>query len=526
MQSEILYGRHLKRGDVYVHADIQGAASVIIKNHSTTPDAPIPPSTLSQAGNFIVATSKAWDSKAVLSAWWVNSDQVSKIAPTGEYLATGSFMIRGEKNFLPPTQLLLGFAVMFQISEESKTSHMKHRLNNQTDAENTSIVEAAVAMPDEGTTVDAEDPEPITESDDEDFPDARLETESEDDDGGQPEDGYDDPLQTGNVDQVDVMLRETATQGKGDDASEDSSSNDDLVEDKDRSAGSSKKGSTRHLSARERQLLRKARDGVTSIQEVSVDDGGRNANTGSAGASGRGTPSTQKPQVRGKRGKLKKLATKYANQDEEDRALAMRFLGSTAAKEKAEEAKKAKAAKEKELAAQKQRRKEQHERAAAKGKEQEEARRVTHEENAEAFDDEEQLPTTSLDSFVGTPLPGDEILDAIPVCAPWTALSRYKYKAKLQPGVVKKGKAVGEIVTSWVVGGERRKIDEKSEDVERMWPRENELIKAWRTSELTNTIPVGKVKVLMSGTSSSGASSKELLKEGKSKGGKGGKKFR
>jgi hypothetical protein len=28
--------------------------------------------------------------------------QVSKTAPTGEYLPTGSFMIRGKKNFLPP----------------------------------------------------------------------------------------------------------------------------------------------------------------------------------------------------------------------------------------------------------------------------------------------------------------------------------------------------------------------------------------------------------------------------------------
>lgn len=28
--------------------------------------------------------------------------QVSKTAPTGEYLVTGSFMIRGRKNYLPP----------------------------------------------------------------------------------------------------------------------------------------------------------------------------------------------------------------------------------------------------------------------------------------------------------------------------------------------------------------------------------------------------------------------------------------
>ncbi|KAH0565781.1 hypothetical protein GP486_000826 [Trichoglossum hirsutum] len=526
MQSEILYSRHLKRGDVYVHADIEGAATVIVKNNPTTPDAPIPPSTLSQAGNFAVATSKAWDSKAVLSAWWVSSDQVSKIAPTGEYLVTGGFVIRGEKNFLPPAQLLLGFAVMFQISEESKMRHMKHRLNDPTDAENVSAAEAAVETPDERVALDAEDPEPTIESDDEDFPDAKLETGSEDEDRGLLGASCDDPLQAGNVDRTSLRLHETATQSNRDNASEGNSSIGDAVGNKGKSTDVSNRERTRHLSARERQSLRKARDEVASVQEAGVDSDGGNVNAGSAGASEQGILNSQKPQVRGKRGKLKKLATKYANQDEEDRALAMRFLGSTAAKEKAEEAEKAKVAKKQELAAQKQRRREQHERAAAKGMAQEEARRAMHEENTETLDDEEQLSTASLDSFVGTPLPGDEILDAIPVCAPWAALSRYKYKAKLQPGVVKKGKAVGEIVTSWVVGGERRKIDEKSEDVEKMWPRENELIKSWRTSELTNTVPVGKVKVLMSGTSSSGASSKEIPKEGKSKGGKGSKRPR
>ena len=53
-QNEILYKRHLRKGDVYVHADLHGASSVIIKNNPKTPDAPIPPSTLTQAGNLSV----------------------------------------------------------------------------------------------------------------------------------------------------------------------------------------------------------------------------------------------------------------------------------------------------------------------------------------------------------------------------------------------------------------------------------------------------------------------------------------
>lgn len=41
--------------------------------------------------------------------------QVSKAAPTGEYLPTGSFMIRGRKNFLPPQPLVFGFGFMFKV---------------------------------------------------------------------------------------------------------------------------------------------------------------------------------------------------------------------------------------------------------------------------------------------------------------------------------------------------------------------------------------------------------------------------
>lgn len=44
-----------------------------------------------------------------------NSQQVSKVAPSGEYLTTGSFMIRGKKNFLAPHALEMGFALLFKV---------------------------------------------------------------------------------------------------------------------------------------------------------------------------------------------------------------------------------------------------------------------------------------------------------------------------------------------------------------------------------------------------------------------------
>lgn len=75
-QNEILVRRHLKKGDVYVHADLHGAASVIVKNNKEGQQ--IPPSTLYQAGVMSVCQSKAWDAKIVISAYWVDADQVIK----------------------------------------------------------------------------------------------------------------------------------------------------------------------------------------------------------------------------------------------------------------------------------------------------------------------------------------------------------------------------------------------------------------------------------------------------------------
>ena len=130
-QSEILYKKHLRRGDVYVHADLQGAISIIVKNKPGMIDSPIPPSTLSQAGTLAVATSSAWDSKAVMSAWWVNAEQVSKTGATGDFLPPGCFNIQKQKNFLPPAQLLMGLGIMFQITEASKARHLKHRFQDK-----------------------------------------------------------------------------------------------------------------------------------------------------------------------------------------------------------------------------------------------------------------------------------------------------------------------------------------------------------------------------------------------------------
>lgn len=46
-----------------------------------------------------------------------------------------------------------------------------------------------------------------------------------------------------------------------------------------------------------------------------------------------------------------------------------------------------------------------------------------------------------LDELTGCPLPEDVLLYALPMCAPYSAISSYKFKCKLTPGTLKRGKA-------------------------------------------------------------------------------------
>merc|ERR1719225_2441553 len=123
-QNELLVKRYMKPTDVYVHADLHGAATVVVKNPTA---GPVPPKSLTEAGQFAVCFSAAWDSKVLTAAYWVYPDQVSKTAPTGEYLTVGSFMIRGKKNFLPPATLIMGFGFLFKLEESSVERHKGER---------------------------------------------------------------------------------------------------------------------------------------------------------------------------------------------------------------------------------------------------------------------------------------------------------------------------------------------------------------------------------------------------------------
>lgn len=544
-QNEILYQKYLKKGDVCVHADLHGAAYVIIKNKPSMWNSPIPPSTLSQAGTMAVSSSSAWESKAVMAAWWVNADQVSKTAPTGEYLTTGSFIIKGKKNFLPPAQLLLGLGVMFRVSEESKAKHLKHRIRD----ERPEIAKDG-AQRQKSSKADAKDDfvklnksDDDHENDEEAAPDLEP-VKSQDSSDAEPEydwdldqgdnyeredDHYENPLQFSGrpagaeeISQQPLEQEPEAThdeeaslveEGEGQhSASKDSepgpkaegdtsSTQIDGVTNRALSAISG----TRNLSAKERRLLRKGQIPFQPPTNPPSDTETTSAILPSVPSSTAPDLSKQ-PRVRGKHGQRTKQKTKYAHQDEEDRALALRLLGSKAGQEISTSEATSKAAKEAEALAQKERRREQHLQAQQAGRENEEIRRLNLEGGIETLDEEEVAEMGMLENLVGMPLPGDEILDHLVVCGPWDAMGGLlRWRVKIQPGTAKKGKAVREILGAWeqeISEREKKKTPgagEEGEEETKVAKREGELIKGLREVEVVGVVPVGRCRVMMGG---------------------------
>lgn len=516
-QNEMIVKRYLRAGDIYVHADLHGATSCVIKNPSGDP---IPPRTLTEAGTMSVCYSAAWDAKIITSAWWVHHHQVSKTAPTGEYLTTGSFMIRGKKNFLPPSYLIMGFGFLFKVDEQSVFRHRGERKVKTLEEDMEDVSSRTAELLEEGEELIGDD--------------SSNEDQGEERAGGDGEtekkikkvvDGND-----GASGELAAVPEEDNLEADGGVGSEDDSENEDEKESEEfsfpdttislshlqpsRSAqnpGFKKEATTqievdsqakKHMTAKQRREEKKKKqkqEECDTEEKTEISSGGSAADQGSKGGGG---PS-QQPLKRGQRNKLKKIKEKYKDQDEEDRELMMQLLGSAGStKEEKDKGKKGKKGKGKEEAmrkppSQKPSQKPRNVENAAKkpeqtgGGEDNEERQPGEEGGpAEQEDKEDDVDHDNpgaeeaenlLTSLTGQPHPEDVLMFAVPVCAPYTALSNHKHKVKLTPGSQKKGKAARTAVLSFM------KAKETS-------TREKDLFRSVKDTDLSRNMP-GKVKV-------------------------------
>lgn len=478
----------------------------------------------------------------------MKAEQVSKTTETGEYLTTGGFIVRGEKKILPPAQLILGFGVIWLVSEGSASVMHWKRTRGVEDAEKTTDGHPEEAREDGDVNGENE----ITED-----AEGEKETQKQIPSGETKEPEVEQmPMGDGSTDEVKKALddKEPAVE--------------QACPDKLQSEGkqvrfqASESESEDIQSNAESGTEDKEADVETSVQQLDLSDtkgkkqhqpsakerrGGKHA-AGQAPKAAAPKPNTS---ARGKRGKSKKAAQKYKDQDDEDRELALQLLGSAGSKSskggKHGAPAKSKAELQAEYEAQKQRRRAQHDKAARLEKERlarmQRAAAATGAaagpKDADQDADHEPEDLSMLPALVGTPVPGDDVLGALPMCGPWNALARCRFRTKVQPGPMKKGKAVQEMIGRWVAEagvevkaaekekGEKKQEEEKErrEGVEKKGEGEDgasdegneggdetkaggkqnlavqelEFLKGWRDVEVVNAVPVGSLRIVSGG---------------------------
>ncbi|PVD25548.1 hypothetical protein C0Q70_13204 [Pomacea canaliculata] len=504
-QNEMIVKRHLKPGDLYVHADLHGASSVVIKNPSGEP---VPPKTLNEAGTMAICNSAAWDAKVVTSAWWVYHDQVSKTAPSGEYLTTGSFMIRGKKNYLPPSYLIYGFGFLFKLEDGSIPRHMGERRVRTTEEDSLSQVDSHASEAESELSLNLEEENSKNGSNKECSSNSSNDTDDDDHESDYHDDEVSKPaldsphevtvtscpdsVSSESQKEIQVDKNNAFSEDKGKDCSLGNDTDDDkqphtaaaAIEFPDTSItlmhikgdkyelqrGTSmsstvsetdstviylgddkpvvfgEKGGNRgggRLSARQRRELRKTKksgepmkqtvDGeeetVSWLHEVKDENQLKNQQEYK-------NKVAQQDDCEKQEGKLRKIKEKYGDQDEEERRIRMEILADPAS----------------------------------------DGEQVGADEETQKTDD-----IQILNSLTGQPHPEDELLYAIPCCAPYNAMTNYKFKVKLLPGTTKRGKAAKMAINMF-------QHDKMAS------AREKDLLRIMKDADISRNMP-GKVKV-------------------------------
>ncbi|XP_062536005.1 ribosome quality control complex subunit NEMF homolog [Armigeres subalbatus] len=463
-QNELIVKRYMRPTDIYVHAEIQGASSVIIKNPSGED---IPPKTLLEAGTMAISYSVAWDAKVVTSAYWVKSEQVSKTAPTGEYLTTGSFMIRGKKNFLPPCHLVLGLSFMFKLEDSSVERHKGER---------------KVRTFDEESVISKDDRSEISEA-----PDQEIQLEGDSDHDEKDVAGTHEPNEAIENEVESLSLKEEAD--TADHPVDSDSDTDDSDGPKFPDTHVKVEHDTGKVSVQADPVLQRltsepdpenviflgdnkpfiitpAPPRKKQIQKSKQKAKDKERAREEAAAKNRKEESQKQGQLkRGQKAKMRKIKEKYKDQDEEERKMMMDIL---------------KSAGNRNTQNQKQEDADGSDQKKFPGK-----KPQPHQKPGDIDEIGDDTPAAAdvdmLDTLTGQPMDEDELLFAIPVVAPYQSLHSYKFKVKLTPGTGKRGKASKMALQIFLK-------DKMCTN------REKDLLKAVKDETLARNIP-GKVKL-------------------------------
>jgi predicted ribosome quality control (RQC) complex YloA/Tae2 family protein len=117
--NELIFKKYIQPEDLVLHTSFPGSPLTVIKNPDNLKV--IPESSIREAADFVASFSRAWkENWGIIDVFYVDSSQISKSPPSGEYLPKGSFMITGKKNFVKDakTELAIGLDLINLGQEE------------------------------------------------------------------------------------------------------------------------------------------------------------------------------------------------------------------------------------------------------------------------------------------------------------------------------------------------------------------------------------------------------------------------
>ena len=107
--NENVVKKYLDNNDIYLHADIHGASSIVVKLEGKE----INDNLLQESASFAASFSSAWSKGfSTQDIYWVHPDQVSKTPEAGEFVAKGSFIVRGNRNYVRGAKVQIAIGIV------------------------------------------------------------------------------------------------------------------------------------------------------------------------------------------------------------------------------------------------------------------------------------------------------------------------------------------------------------------------------------------------------------------------------
>ena len=563
-QTNLLVKKYMGPHDAFVRADVAKAPATIVKapysavlrhyesneeekegkNHpvafdygknddsgTQTKKCLVPSLSLAHAGAACLCRSAAWDTRTVISAWWVPSGAVRLVAENGDALAPGVVWHVGRKRYLPPAPLVMGYAYVFLVKSEDDVK--RHAADRTTRV----LEETDDRFHEEEDGEETEDPEENNKGP------RRVSEETR-----RPASSALDAFLDGSVEttRAHAPVAEEHAEEHAAHCDRDGEEADKAEEAPEAIEKNSARGGKARVSAAERRAMKKAMkkgangsldsnsnsntiDGVSHEldrvrpgrpqKDDELEPRPKQKPPKNAAANKNASDKKQKPLPRGKSAKARRAAARYAEQDDEDRALAMALLGvkmkddskartdddddddetNTGSRTSAQSDDDAATTTETTTFTTRAKGDDVDDEIVGGGVSDSDS--DTSEDASEdgqetvSFLEHDLARVSRVDWFTGAPFLETEVTHAVAFVAPWDALKAFAYKAKLTPGSQKKGKAAKqalEVVTRAPPAADVMKSFSKEEktveDVSKPESRKEKAARAERDSALKATI--------------------------------------